>query len=73
MMSHNIVGTTQTDAQLIRKLQQRIIELEKELVITEEIMNNYHRVLKAVPECPVHGECVPYAVEWIEKAKTKLE
>ena len=48
-------------------------ELEKvkhELKITEQILSERQRVLDAIPECPIHGgNCVPYALEWIEKQK----
>jgi hypothetical protein len=52
-----------------RSLRADLERITKELAVTDCIMTDYKRVLDAVPECPVHGECVPHAVEWIEKAK----
>lgn len=36
--------------------------------VLEKLNSDSLRVLRAVPECPVHGvDCVPHAVEWIER------
>lgn len=40
--------------------------------VTEKLLEERQRVLDAIPECPVHGKCVPHALEWIEKAKASL-
>jgi len=57
----------------LEKLHERIKSLEDELKITEKILTERERVLKAIPECPDHGECVPHALEWIEKAKIVMQ
>ena len=44
-------------------------ELQKELDVTEKLLNERQRVLDAIPECPAHGSCVPNAIEWVEKHK----
>lgn len=46
-----------------------ITKLKNELKVTEELLNDRQRLLDAIPECPVHGKCIPYALEWIEKYK----
>lgn len=43
--------------------------LAKELAVTEVLLEERQRVLDAIPECPVHGSCVPHALEWIKEAK----
>lgn len=30
------------------------------------------RLLRAIPECPTHGICIPHALEWVEKMKRKV-
>lgn len=42
--------------------------LKAELKVTDELLAERERVLRAIPECPQHGPCVPHALEWIEKA-----
>jgi methyl coenzyme M reductase subunit D len=47
-------------------------ELEKlkhELEVTDLLLNERQKLLDAIPECPVHGKCIPHALEWIEKHK----
>ena len=46
-------------------------DLNKELEITEKLLEEQYRIMDAIPPCPVHGNrCVPHAVEWIERVKT---
>ncbi len=40
---------------------------QKELRLTERLLEERQRVLDSIPDCPIHGECVPYALEWIEQ------
>jgi len=48
-------------------------ELEKELKITDNLLNERQRVLEAIPECRKHGKgCVYHALEWIEEAKAAM-
>jgi len=63
---------TNEEAEIYR-LEKRIEYLEKELKITDKILIERERVLKAIPECPDHGECVPHALNWIEKAKSVMQ
>lgn len=52
-------------------------DLREELTITDMLLNSRtesrDRLLDAIPPCPVHGNrCVPYALEWIERAKVRM-
>lgn len=47
----------------------RVTALEAELKTTDELLVQRQGVLDAIPECPVHGACVPHALEWIKSAK----
>lgn len=33
----------------------------------DKIISERNRLLDAIPACPVHGQCVPHAIEWVEK------
>lgn len=46
--------------------------LQAELKLTDKLYNALREVIKAIPECPEHGECIPHALEWIEKAKIAM-
>jgi hypothetical protein len=48
---------------------EKIAELEKELKVTKELLADRQKLLDAIPECPVHGKCVPNALLWIECKK----
>ena len=43
--------------------------LEKELKVTDELLDSRQIVINAIPECKSHGSCLPHAIEWIEEAK----
>jgi hypothetical protein len=46
-------------------------DLKHELEVTDKLLNERQRVLDAIPECQIHGSCVPHAIEWIEEMKAK--
>ncbi|WP_417832788.1 hypothetical protein, partial [Terasakiella sp.] len=48
------------------------VELSKELEVTDLLLNERQKVLDAIPECNLHGKCVPHALEWIEEMKNKI-
>lgn len=52
-------------------LQKELADTKEELRLTNGLLDAAKRVLGTIPECPVHGPCDPYAVEWIEKAKAR--
>lgn len=48
-------------------------QLREELDVTDKLLEQRERLLRAIPECPEHGAgCVPHALEWIERAKAAL-
>lgn len=38
----------------------------------DQIHKMYKRLMDALPECPVHGQCVPHAVKWITNARQQV-
>ena len=46
--------------------------MEKELDVTESLLNERQRILDAIPECEAHGKCVPHALDWVEMKKSKI-
>lgn len=56
---------------LVMQLHERIAELESELTVTNKLLADRDRLLKAIPSCVAHGDqCVPHAIEWVEQVKT---
>jgi hypothetical protein len=45
------------------------VDLKQELEVTNKLLNERQRVLDAIPECQIHGKCVPHAIEWVEEMK----
>lgn len=37
-----------------------------------KLLAERQRVLDAIPECNLHGSCVPHALDWIESTKNLL-
>lgn len=50
-------------------MRSRAAHLEIELELTDKLYNDMRRVIQAIPECPEHGECIPHAMDWIERSK----
>ena len=40
-----------------------------DLKVTNALYEERQKLLDAIPECEIHGKCVPHALEWIENAK----
>ncbi len=51
-------------------LNERVKELEEELMVSDKLLRDRDKLLEAIPECPAHGKCVPHALEWISQVKT---
>lgn len=51
-----------------KSVAKKILDLIAELEVTDKIIAERNRLLAAIPACPVHGQCVPNAIEWVEKA-----
>ena len=41
---------------------------DREIAVTDSLLEDRQRVLDAIPLCPDHGSCVPHALDWIAKA-----
>ena len=80
---HNMTGTAMGvgsgagslfvygDYDSIKAAQAIVIErdqLKAVIEIHNKIIAERNRLLDAIPACPVHGQCVPHAIEWVEKA-----
>lgn len=44
-----------------------------ELEVADKVIAERNRLLSAIPACPVHGQCVPHAIELVEKAVFMLK
>lgn len=60
-------------AQMHSGLSEKYRKLQEEMKLTDERNENLEELLKAIPECPFHGACIPYALSWIKTAKEKLD
>lgn len=45
-----------------------VLGLIEEIDVADKIIAERNRLLDAIPACPVHGQCVPHAIEWVEKS-----
>ena len=52
---------------------EQINRLTAQLEVTDRLLATHQRLLDAMPECPQHGQCVPYALAWIEKANARQQ
>lgn len=49
-------------------------KLEKELKITDELLEERQKVLDTIPECQVHGKgCLPKISNWIKESKELMK
>lgn len=53
----------------IERLQGIIVQAE---MADDVIYKNYQRLLAALPQCPDHGACEPYAIDWVKTVMTEL-
>lgn len=49
-----------------------ILQLQKELAVTNELLLESQKVLNAIPPCPEHGPCIPHSLEWIGNARLAM-
>lgn len=54
----------------LKEALKRIEELEEELKVSDDLLKGRDQLLESIPECPIHGKCVPHALEWISQVKT---
>lgn len=43
-------------------------QLKAEVETDDRLLAERDRLVAAIPQCPVHGPCIPYAIEWVERA-----
>ena len=48
---------------------ERIKALEEEVAADDVLLKGREQLLVALPECPHHGQCIPYALKWIDRMK----
>lgn len=60
-------------AQMHSSLAKKYKELEEELKLTDRSNERLRELLRAIPECPMHGECIPYALDWIKNQIKRLD
>jgi hypothetical protein len=53
------------------RLSEELAFVQQELLVTDGLLKEMQKLLDAIPQCPVHGRCVPHALDWIEKQKSK--
>jgi hypothetical protein len=46
-----------------------IARLKAELEVTNGLLEERDKLLRAIPECDIHGPCIPHAMEWIAEAR----
>jgi hypothetical protein len=44
-----------------------VLDLLEEISTADKVIAERDRLIRAIPACPVHGQCVPHAIEWVEK------
>lgn len=54
--------------QSLRRAWARISKYREEISVADKIIAERDRLIGVIPNCPVHGQCVPYAIEWVEKS-----
>jgi DNA repair ATPase RecN len=47
----------------------KISTLREHVEVDEKLLSELERLLKVIPECPVHGRCIPHAIEWVKQHK----
>lgn len=45
-----------------------VLELACALETYDKLITERDRLVNAIPACPIHGPCIPHAIEWVEKA-----
>lgn len=70
-----------SDAEYVRLFQSELAalreknaELQRQLDVTDALLNARNEVLQAIPACQVHGnQCVPHALDWVKSAIKQLD
>lgn len=48
------------------------LALRAEVALDNKIIAERDRLLAAIPECAAHGQCVPYAIQWVKDTQTQV-
>lgn len=68
-VGYTLTGDVDTDdAQLVDRLH----ALKEDLRVTNALLIEREAVLQVVPHCPLHGACVPHALEWLRDTVKEL-
>lgn len=54
--------------QSLRRAWGKIRKYREEIYVADKLIAERNRLINAIPQCPVHGPCIPYSIEWVEKA-----
>ncbi|KWW18821.1 hypothetical protein AS889_04650 [Pseudomonas putida] len=49
-----------------------IERLTEEVALGDKIIAERNRLVDAIPQCAAHGQCIPYAIQWVKDAQTDL-
>lgn len=50
-----------------------LLATQQELKNVEKLLDIRSQIVKAIPQCPEHGDCLPYALSWIESSSAIRE
>jgi hypothetical protein len=65
-------GPINEDAAALIAEVKRLRRITQQTEMTYDLTyENYKRLMAQLPQCPEHGECVPYAIDWLKDLKTK--
>jgi hypothetical protein len=73
-LSEGMVGLY-GDKKSVLAFQAKIAEVEslhQELGIANKLLDERNRLMKEIPSCEAHGDCIPNAIEWVRRAKISL-
>ena len=57
---------------VVLALIEEIERLTEEVKLDDKIIAERNRLLDTIPQCAAHGQCVPYAIQWVKDAQTDL-
>ncbi|WP_426237500.1 hypothetical protein [Pseudomonas sp. TWP3-2] len=78
---HHMVSISAEDAAFIAAaspaavvaLIAEIKRLSEEVEIDDKIIAERDRLLNVIPECAPHGQCVPYAIQWVKDIQAEVK
>ncbi|AGA72958.1 MULTISPECIES: ead/Ea22-like family protein [Pseudomonas] len=70
--AHNAEFAAAASPATILALLAEIERLTEEVALDDKIIAERDRLVDAIPQCAAHGQCVPYAIQWVKDAQTDL-